>query len=117
MLAVILGFVLPIVLVPLVRAVTAIRFEIDQHHLDIRVALPEYVVCRDLGITRAYEMGSDLCNAGVAPLRVSLSLGFWGLRPLRVLRPPRDAEARLLTIWSVRPNGLRLRQPFWPAWA
>ena len=55
-------------------------------------------------------------TGGVARLR-PLALAFWGLRPLRVLRPPRDAEARLLTIWSVRPNGLRLRQPFWPAWA
>ena len=51
---------------------------------------------------------SVVCNTGVARLRVSLSLAFWGLRPLRVLRPPRNAEARLLTIWSVRPNGLRL---------
>ena len=41
-------------------------------------------------------------DPGVARLRVSLSLAFY-------------AEARLLTIWSVRPNGLRLRQPFWPA--
>ena len=48
---------------------------------------------------------------------LAIARAFWGLRPLRVLRPPRDAEARLLTIWSVRPNGLRLRQPFWPAWA
>ena len=46
-------------------------------------------------------------TGGVARLR-PLALAFWGLRPLRVLRPPRDAEARLLTIWSVRPNGLRL---------
>ena len=44
MLAVILGFVLPIVLVPLVRAVTAIRVEIDQHHLGIREIIPQQVV-------------------------------------------------------------------------
>ena len=25
------------------------------------------------------------------------------------------ATLRLLTIWSVRPNGLRLRQQYWPA--
>ena len=34
-------------------------------------------------------------HRGSARLRVSLSLAFY-------------AEARLLTIWSVRPNGLRL---------
>ncbi len=70
------------------------------------------LICATLRLRPAYAE-----TGGVARLRVSLSLAFWGLRPLRVLRPPRDAEARLLTIWSVRPNGLRLRQPFWPAWA
>ena len=43
-----------------------------------------------------------------ARLRVSLSLAFWGLRPLRVLRPPGDAEARLLSLWPVSPKRLRL---------
>ena len=65
-------------------------------------------------------MRSDLCNAPASAEptpRLGELPGFesryrslsGGLRPLRVLRPPRDAEARLLTIWSVRPNGLRLR--------
>ena len=44
MLAVIRCFVLPIVLVPLVRAVTAIRLEIDRHHLGIREIIPQQVV-------------------------------------------------------------------------
>ena len=52
-----------------------------------------------------------------ATLRLRLSLRRdWGSCPA----PSASAfyaEARLLTIWSVRPNGLRLRQPFWPAWA
>ena len=34
-------------------------------------------------------------TGGMARLRVSLPLAFWGLRPLRVLRPPRDAEASI----------------------
>ena len=53
-------------------------------------------------------------TGGVARLR-PLALAFWGLRPLRVLRPPRDAEARLLPLWSERPKRLRLRLPYWPA--
>ena len=60
-------------------------------------------------------MAVSLYHTGVARLRVSLPLAFWGLRPLRVLRPPRDAEARLLPLWSERPKRLRLRQPYWPA--
>ena len=57
------------------------------------------LICATLRLRPAYAE-----TGGVTRLRVSLSLAFY-------------AEARLLTIWSVRPNGLRLRQPFWPAWA
>ena len=36
---------------------------------------------------------------GVARLR-PLTLAFWGLRPLRVLRPPKDAEAGFVLVAS-----------------
>ena len=56
---------------------------------------------------------SGFCSAyaetrGVARLRVSPSLAFWGLRSLRVLRPPRTPRqaflALLLVLWDEAPH-------------
>ena len=80
-------------------------------HGDMKIQIPQF-----LGLTPIFGL-DPFCwrRLWYASLRLRLSLRRdWGCGP----SPSAGAfyaEARLLTIWSVRPNGLRLRQPFWPA--